>query len=47
MLGSLTRIATNHAQASWQWSNFLNQDFWNQSPNTGNIIYSLFGDGTP
>lgn len=34
-------------QASRQRGNFLNADFWNATPNTGNIIYSLRGDGTP
>jgi hypothetical protein len=33
--------------ANWMWGNFLNQDFWNQQANTGNILYATFGDGTP
>ena len=34
-------------QASRQRGNFLNTDFRTSTPNTGNIIYSLRGDGTP
>ena len=34
-------------QASRQRGNFLNAEFRNSTPNTGNIIYSLRGDGTP
>ena len=36
-----------HTQANRQRGNFINQDFRNATPNTGNIIYSLRGDGTP
>lgn len=34
-------------EANRQRGSFINQDFRNATPNTGNIIYSLRGDGTP
>lgn len=33
--------------ASWQWWGFLSSDFWQQNPTNANVMYALFGDGTP
>lgn len=49
VLFTLTFVFKLHhsaVEANRQWGQFLNQDFWYQNPNAGNIIYSLFWDGT-
>ncbi len=33
--------------ANRQWWGFITSDFWEQHPSNANIIYALFGDGTP
>ena len=46
----MLRWASNilsQTSASWQWWGFLTNDFWDQSPTNANIMYALFGDGTP
>ena len=40
-------LSISSVQANWTRGSFLNQEFRNQQPSTGNILYSLFGDGTP
>ena len=35
------------ASASWQWGWFITSDFWDQNPTNANIMYALFGNGTP
>ncbi len=37
----------NQAEAGRQPWDWLNQAFWDQAPDTGNIIAALYGDGTP
>ena len=49
ILGIVATFAMRSAsvQASWMWGNFVSQDFRNQWPSNGNILYAFFGDGTP
>lgn len=37
-------LKENKANAAWQPHRFINQDFWNANPSSGNIITALFGD---
>lgn len=46
LLGNLA-VETQETNAWRQPLGFLNQDFWNSSPDDGNIKTALFGDGTP
>lgn len=46
MLWGTSNILTA-TSASWQWWGFLNSDFWQQNPTNANIMYALFGNGTP
>ncbi len=46
MLWGASNILTI-TSANWQWWGFITYDFWEQNPTNENIMYTLFGDGTP
>jgi len=46
MLRGVSHILTP-TSASRQWGGFITSDFRDQNPSQANIMYALFGDGTP
>ncbi len=40
-------LNTKNVEATWSPGDWINQSFWDWNPSDGNIIYALYGDGTP